>query len=345
MRVQTIDSSGDDVVIEDFPDRRYAEIHDGISLLAPQLGFRARDAEPVAFLTGQFSYLETEARNVDYEDRYYQSLLGPCITSEAGEWAEVVNYRIKDRAGRGKRISPKANQMPMASVAEAQNAVSVAHGGIGYSYFLQELRAAARMQTPLPADRQSAAIEGCLDHLDDVAMKGEVESNFKGFLNNASVDSHARNSGAVWDAAISSTILADINVLLGNVFTKSKSKFPPSHLVLEPSRFALLTKPRSDQSDYTVLKYIMENNIYTQMTGKPLTIVPGPSSMATLGTSVSKMAVAFTPKPDFIKFHIPMPQRFIAPQQDGLEVVVYSEYRYGGLDISKVYTVEYMYGL
>lgn len=345
MKVQTIDSSGNDVVIEDFPDRRYAEIHDGIRSLAPRIGLSVRDAEPIGFLTGQLSYLETEVMAAEYEERKYQKFLGPCITSEAGEWAETVLYRIKDRTGKGRRISPKSKVMPMADVALAQNAIPVAHGGIGYAYFLQELRASAHTGMPLPAGRMEAAVEGYLDHLDDVALYGEAESNFKGFLNNSGVDSNARNSGAVWDAATAATILNDINVLLGNVYTKSKTTAPPSHLILAPTRYALLVKPRSDNSDYTVLKYVKENNIFTQETGQQLTIMPGPSRMETLGTGQSKMMMAYTPKKGNIKFHIPMPQRFLAPQAEGLEMVVYSEYRYGGLDFSKVYTAEYAYGL
>lgn len=344
MRIQTIDSAREIVVIDDFPDQRYHAIRDGL-LRIPDLGLNVRDAEPANFLTGQLAYLETVARSVDFEDRYYEQFLPGCITSEAGPWAEVVNYKVKLRSGRGKRIHPGATQVPMAGSALSMAAVPIAHGGVGYSYFLQELQAAAHNGTPLTAERQSDCIEGYLDHIDDVACIGEPESNFKGLLNHSAIDSFARNSGAVWDAALPATILNDINVLLTNVFTKSKSKFPPSHVILEPSRFALLVKPRSDQSDYTIMKYVLENNIYTLRTGKPLTIMPGPSSMATLGTGATKMMMAYTPKPDFVKFHISMPQQFIAPQQEGFEVVIYSQYRYGGLDYAKVYTAEYAYGL
>jgi hypothetical protein len=81
------------------------------------------------------------------------------------------------------------------------------------------------------------------------------------------------------------------------------------------------------------------------MTGQKLSITAGPSNLETLGGSSSKRALAYTPKRSNVKFHLPMPQRFTAPQFEGLMVVVYSEFRAGGVDFAKVYTAEYMDGL
>lgn len=345
MRIQTIDSAGAPVVIENFPDERGEELTQFVRDNASRFG--ARDMEPMSHLVGQLAFLETEARPQEYEERYYRALLpGGCVTSEAGEWAEVVLHRTTDRTGKGRRIHPSAGRnMPMANVATSQAGVSVAEGGIGYAYSLQQVRQAARFLTPLPAADQQACIEGAEDHINDVALIGETESGMKGLLNHGSVDANTRASGSDWSAASADIIASDINTLLGNVFVKSKQKYPPAVLVVPPSRVSRLMQLRSTGVNETIMKWLTTNNLYTTMTGKPLTIIPGPSALETLGGSSTKRCLAYTPNPLNVKFHLPMPQRFMAPQMEGTTVVVYSEYRYGFIDFAKVYTAEYCDGV
>lgn len=345
MRIETIDSAGQPVAIDNFPDERGEELTQFVTDNRSKLGIGTRDMEPMTHLVGQLAFLETEARPEEFEERFYRELLpGGCITSAAGEWAETVLHRTTGRTGKGRRIHP-SGRPPMVGVATSQVGVSVAHGGLGYSYSLQQLRASVKYLTPLPADEQAACVEGAEDHINDVALVGEAESNFKGLLNHASVDAAARNSGAAWTAASADTIASDINVVLQNVFVKSKQKYPPSHFIYAPTLAGRFQQQRSSGSDMTVGNWIRNNNLYTDRTGKPLTLMPGPSAMETLGTGTTKMAMAYTPNPQNVKFHLPMPQRFIAPQMEGFNVVVLSEYRYGGLDFGKVYTAEYVYGL
>jgi hypothetical protein len=346
MRIQTIDTSGSPVIIDNFPDERGEELTQFARDNASRFGVSARDMEPMTHLVGQLAYLETEARPQEYEERFYRVLLpGGCVTSEAGEWAETVLHRTTDRTGKGRRVHPSANNIPMANVATSQAGVSVSHNAIGYAYSLQQIRQSVRYLTPLPAADQQAAVEGAEDHINDVALIGEVESNFKGLLNYSTVDANTRASGADWSAATADTIASDINTVLGNVFVKSKQKYPPSVLVIPPSRVSRLMQLRSTGVNETVMKWLTTNNLYTNMTGKPLTIIPGPSALETLGGSATKRCLAYTPNPLNVKFHLPMPQRFMAPQMDGLMVIVYSEYRLGGLDFAKIYTAEYMDGV
>lgn len=351
MRIKTMDSGGQPVIGSDgqpgfeFDDNRFAALDGFVRRLAPELGLSARDGEPIFHLVSQLAYQETEAFEKEYEPRQYEKLLGPCITNEAGEWAETVNYYVKDRTGRGQRVHPSGTNMPMAGVSLAQNATPVAPGGIGYEYDLQELRASAHLGRPLPADKQSAAIEGYKDHMNDVALVGETESNFLGLFKQTAVTAQTRISGAVWDSATADTMINDINEFVGNLYTNSKTASWPRVLALPPSRIALMLKPRGTTSDTNVLRWIKENNLATQMMGEPLEIVSGGSVLETAGGSSSKRMVAFTPRKDNCVLHIPMPIRFAAPQQFMLKVIVPGEYRYGGFDMRKAYSARYCDGL
>lgn len=351
MRIQTIDSAGNRVIGRDgrpgfdFDDNRVQALDDFVKHLAPTIGLTARDGEPLFHLVSQLAYQEVEAYEKDYEPRQYENMLGACVTSEAGPWAETVNYYVKDRTGRGQRVNAEGTNMPMAGVSLAQFATPVAPGGIGYEYDVQSLVAAAQLGRPLPADKQSAAIEGYKDHMNDVALKGETESNYLGLYNQTGVTAQTRLSGAVWTSATADTIIADINEFLGNLYTNSKTASWAEVLSLPPSIVSLLLKPRGTSSDTNVLKWIVDNNIATQMMGKPLKIVQGGSMLETLGGSSSKRMVAFTPKRDNCVLHISMPIRFMAPQLFMLKVIVPGMYRYGGFDMRKVYSARYCDGL
>jgi hypothetical protein len=344
MRIQTIDGERQPVVIENFPDDRGEELTQFVQDNRHRFGI-GRDMEPMTHLVGQLAFLETEARPQEYEERFYRRLLpGGCVTSGVGEWAETVIHRKTDRTGEGRFIHPSASNVPMANVATSQAGVSIAHAAIGYSYTQQELRTSARYLTPLPADRQQAAVEGAEDHINRVFLQGDTSKNFSGLLNHASVDANTRASGADWSAATPDVIASDINKVIENVFVKSKSLYPPSHFIVPPGRSGRLQQ-RLAGDGKTVSQWIRENNFYTEQTGKPLTLVYGPAFLETAGGSSTKRGMAYTPVPLNVKAHLPLPQRFLPPQMEGLSVVVYSEYRIGGVDYAKVYTAEYVDGL
>jgi hypothetical protein len=346
MRVQTQDAAGKRAEFE-FSDRRYAILDAAIKARRDHIldGIPARDGDPLAHVVSQLAFLENEALRKEYEPLIYKDLLGECITSEAGEWAKTIDIESVDITARGARIDPEADQLPMADVVTNKRSISVSLGGIAYGYSLDDLRISARLLTPLPQSKQEAAVIGCETHLNEVALIGETASNFKGLFNNASVPSGTRASGAPWTSATPATILSDINAALSAVYTNSKQNHHATVAAFPPSVFQYLAKPRSDNSDMTVLEWLSKNNLATLMTGKPLRIVSGGSQLETIGASTSKRVVFYSPTRDKIKFHVPMGLRFEAPQPHMLKFVVPANYKYGPVDWRKAYTGYYMDGV
>ncbi len=345
MRVQTQDSAGNDTEFE-FSDRRFAILGDAVKTRASHIldGIRRRasDGDPLAHIISQLAFLENEALRKEYEPLLYKDLLGECVTSEAGEWAKTIDIMSVDITARGARIDPESDRLPMADVVTNKRSISVALGGIGYAYSLEDLRISARLLTPLPQSKQEAAVIGCETHLNEVAIQGETASNFTGLFNHASVPQGNRASGAAWTAATPATILSDINAALSTVYTNSKMNHHATVIAFPPSVFQYLAKPRSDNSDMTVLEWLSKNNLATLMTGKPMRFISGGSFLETAASGAAKRVVLYSPTRDKIKFHVPMGLRFEPPQPHMLKFVVPANYKYGPVDWRKVYTGFYM---
>lgn len=346
MKIKTIDSSGYEVEFE-FSDKRANALDKALRAMGIEGGGvrAARDGDPLFHTVGQLAYLENEALTKEYEPRVYEDLLGECITSEAGEWAATVEYESIDHTGKGQRLSPSGDNMPMADVVTNKTSITVAEGGIGYSYTLHDLEVAARGIAPLPQSRQEAAVEGYKNHMDDVLIQGEEGSSFKGLFNDSAVPTGARPSAAAWTAATSDTIIADLNAGLSTVYTNSKQNHLVETIALAPSLMQYLMKPRATGSDKSTLAWFLENNFTTLMSNRKLRIVSGGSYLETAGTGTSKMAAFFTAKRSNIKSHVPMPIRFGAPQPHMNKLVVPSRYRYAGTNNRRVHASYFMYGL
>lgn len=349
MKIRTIDSSGYPVEFN-ADDNRVMALDAALRQMMPDLASSprpaaARDGDPLFHAIGQLTYLERQAQLKEYEPLIYEQLLGECITGEAGTWASNVDYETVDHTGRGKRLSPSGDGMPMADVVTNKISLPIAEGGIGYSYTLHDLEVSARGITPLPQSKQEAAIMGYKVHMNDIGIQGETASGFTGLFNDANVPNGNRPSGAVWDAATPDSIMADINALISNVYTNSKQNSVITTLALPPSRFQRLAQQRSTGSDKTVLSWIIENNLGTILMNQKLSVVSGSTYLETAGSGGTKRMVGYTPKLENIKMHVPMPIVFGAPQPHMNKLVVPSRYRYGGVNHRKPYNAYYMDGI
>lgn len=351
LRIQVIDQNRRpfNVDLDDEMAERYHELGDFVrdncrTLTGKRWG--GRDAtDPVAFLQGQLTHLEKRAYEVETTQLRGEALLGPVTTSEAGEDAVTVAYEVVDFTGKGQRHAPNANDMPLAGTATARVEKAVEPGWIGYEYTTRELRLAASKGIALVPRKQQAALRAARRHLDDVKLVGEAVSNMTGLYNNASVTATTRASGAVWDAATPLTMLSDINTILNLMNADTDGMHIASHMALPAGPMGRLMTPDPAFPNRTVLDWIQNNNMYTQLTGQKFNIVAGGERLATAGGSSSKRAVFFTPDQETMLCHEPLPPRFAAPVAGLLKVIVPMEYAYGGVDIRRVKTVRYMDGL
>jgi hypothetical protein len=308
---------------------------DGPMLPSGRSAFDAVEANN--FAVSQLAFVEQKEYERWYAPMMFEELLGPTISYQAGEGATSVEYEVVDYVGIGRRISSMGGDIPYSDVGMVRVSMSVAQGGAGYQYNTEDLRNAAFSGRSLPTQKLKAAIMMWKRHMNLVALQGEAQSNFTGLFNNAGVTAANRPSGAVWDAASADTIISDITAGFSAVKVATKGMDTPTKIAMPIASYELLQKPRSTNSDTTILEFLKRT--------RPGLEIYAVDELSTLGAGSTKRVVFFNPTDENMVLHLPMPLRFLAPQLQDLNIKVPGEYKYGGLNVRRVVTAYYMDGV
>lgn len=338
---------------------RYYAIKSAILSIADQIGINASSAalewgrtkagdsvEAVNFLVSQLAYTEQKMYEKKYQPVQYEDLLP--LDFSAGEWVDSIRYEQSDVVGNAQDVSGKGDDIPEVDVHYSDVSYAAPLAAIGYSWTQEELRRTAFLRRPLSIARAAAAMEAYRRKINDVALFGNTPKNLTGLFNNANVTQANRPSGQTWATSNSAStpdkILADINAGIVAQWTATQFTSVVDTIVVAPTPFAELLKPRATFSDKSILAWVMENNIATQQQGVRLKIRPG-YGLDTAGSGSTARTVFYAKDEDNLVMHIPMPLRFLAPQLRGLKVFIPGEFKYSGVQVRRSPTMYYMDGM
>lgn len=303
----------------------------------------------LAFLITQASYIEPQVYRTRYRDIQYPQLV-PVDTS-ASEWTSSVTYFSLDSVGQAAWFSGKAQDVPNAEVLREKLETTVSMAAIGYRYDLEELGKAQQLGMSLSSDKAEAARRGAEEFIDRVAITGDAAKGYKGLVNaNGVTAGSAAATGAgsatTWSSKSPDNILADVNDALTGIFTGSIGAEMADTLLLPyPQMLAINTRRIDATNQTTILEWIERNNIYTRMTGQPLTI-RGVWGLETAGSGGTARMVAYRRDPSVVKLHIPMPYRFLPVWQVGpILFEVPGIFRLGGVDVRRPAAFRYVDGI
>lgn len=290
----------------------------------------------LAFVVKQSSHVEAGVYRHKYPDLDYASLI-PVDTS-AHPFASSVTYYSMDGAGRAAWINGNGKDIPVANFTMDQHETPVYTAGIGYSWGWEEVGRAAMLGIALDAEKAFYARRAYEEMVYRVALTGDTAKSFQGLFNYtgvpaAQVAADGTGSSRLWSAKTPNQIIRDLNEALMGINTATERTEMADTLILPWERLEYIAStPRSDGSDETLLGFFQRANVYTAMTGQPLTI-RGKRGLLTAGTGSTARLVAYRRSPEVLKLHIPMPHRFLPVQIDGLQYTVPGVFRLGGLDI------------
>lgn len=287
--------------------------------------------EAMAFVVSQLTYTESATYERQYQPLQYEQLIP--ITNEAGEWAESIRFELYDYVGNGKRSVGLGSDINLVDVAYADVTWPVVNGNIGYKYSTEELRRSAFLRKPVSETKPMAAMDGYRRHMNKVGLYGEASANIFGLFNNPYVPtSNAPNGNwTTTNKANPSLILQDLNTLITTQWQNTAYNDYIDTVAISPNRLAYLAStPRSDNSDKTILQYLLENNVAKTLNGTNLKIVPG-FGLDTAGSGGTARMLGYVNRLDRLVMHIPMPLRYLAPQLKGFDVMVPGEYKYSGV--------------
>lgn len=288
-----------------------------------------------------------------YQRRYpnydYAALV-PVVT-EGNEWALGTMFTSADFAGRAEWLNTKGFDMPYADVIRDAGMHTFHLGGIGYEWSFGEIQQAAMAGRDLPAEKAFAARRVSEVFLWNTCMTGASEKGMEGLTNSTLVTASmapADGTGAATTFASKTgeQIARDINNLLLGIVTGTNEAEMADTLLLPFSVISYMTTTRMAAGQpETIMEWVRRNNVYTQETGQPL-LIRSLRSLIGRGAGGTNRMVAYRRDPEVVRFHLPMPHRFLPPfQKSSMTWEVAGIFRTGGVEVRLPLAIRYLDGV
>ena len=297
----------------------------------------------LGFVESQTAYVEAGVYRARYPGIRYPGLIP--VDYSAPEWIKTITYYSMDVAGRADWIGDRASDIPVVGTNMAQHESAILMAGIGYDYGLEEVNQAIMLGMNLPGEKAAAARSIYERTVDNLAFGGDTEKGWQGLYNNTSVTAISATTGD-WATATEDQMLADVNELLGGVYTATNEIAMADTLLLPSLKLQQIASKRlgDGNGSLTVLQFLQQANVYTAETGNQLTI-RGARGLNAAGAAGTSRMVAYRRSPEVLKMHIPMRHRFLPVQIVGLTFKVPGIFRLGPLDIRLPKEVRYSDGI
>lgn len=291
----------------------------------------------LGFLESQISHIERKVYQTQYPFIQFRNLVP--VSTEAAEWADSITHYSMDQVGQAEWFAANADSIPLADIQRNQHRVGVHMAGIGYEYNEEEI--AQAMMVPgvnLPAEKAMAARRAAEERLDKVCLYGDSDFGWDGLLNNSEVDKSNAPDGAAnssnWDMKTPDEIIKDVNSILTGVYTDSLQVEMADTLLLPVALYTdIVSRRLTDSNGMTVYEFIMKANAYTGHTKKELNIMTV-RGLENAAASNRGRIIAYRKHPEVLKFHLPMPLKFLPIWRAGpLVYKVPGIFRTGGLEV------------
>lgn len=242
---------------------------------------------------------------------------------------DIITYNQYDQFGMAAVVTDYATDFRNVEISGKQFSGNVRSLGAAYQYSIQEIRKAARTNKPLTTMKANAARRAILELERDIALWGDAEYGLQGWLTNGNLPDVTLPTGAWLDPNVDpADIVRDLNVLANSVIDTSKTVEVPNTMLMPVNYYTTLaTLPRSDGSDYTVLRYFMENTPFIQSVDWLAELAATNSG----GNLADDLAIVYDRNPEKMTLEIPQEFETFAPELRGMAYKVPVHQRCGGV--------------
>lgn len=311
--------------------------------------------ESFGFLRQELSIIEPGVYRTVFPEVQYKGLVP--VDTGGWEWAKSITFTSMNSVGRAQWFHSEARDVPVTDVTMNQFETRVEMAAIGYRYGIEEVQTAMRLGINIDNEKAIAAKRAYEEFVDDLVLRGNTTKAMYGLINQPSdidtIDaaavgnSNGGSSSPYWMHKTPAQIMDDFNLAITNVALQSLQVEMADTVLMpliEMTRLAQLQMPNLPT---TVLEWIQTHNMYTLQTGRALNIkaIRGLESADDAGGG---RIVVYRNDPGVLKFHIPMPQKFLPVQPEnpvGLVFLVPSIFRISGLEIRRPKAMRYIDGV
>jgi hypothetical protein len=292
--------------------------------------FQTHDGRTVdstgAFLVGELERLDltlhkplaavTWGRDIDLRDDV--TIADDVSSFTVSSFASAGGLGDGQAVGNGKSwIGRKSNQVPGTSIDIAKIANPLTPWGNELAYTLFELESAAKLGRPIDQQKfEALQLKHQMD-IDEQVYIGDTSLGLYGLVNNPLVAQYGTQTSlpdgisgfSQWTKKTPDEILADVNEMLVSTWTASGWAVISDKILLPPAQYGYIaTQKVSNAGNVSILKYILENNLFTRSEGKELDIKPvkwlvGAGAGGTLGVAGTvDRAVVYKQERDRVRF-------------------------------------------
>lgn len=290
------------------------------------------DASESVFFARELEHVKAQSYDVKYPELTATKNIP--VSSEAGSGAETITYQQYDAVGFAKIINNYATDLPRVDLVGKEFTAKVKSIGASYGYSIQDIRAARMAGKPLEQRKANAVRRANDQEVNRIAYFGDAKHGLVGLVNHPNITDYTLPDDGVDSEEAASTkfadktparVLRDLNGMVAKMLELTQNVETPDTLLLDHETHAdLATRPRSDNSDTTILEFFLKNSPYV----KNVEVVPELNGAGTDGTNVCMM---YKKSPDKLTLEIPQPFEQFPPQAEGLEFVIPCHSRCAGL--------------
>jgi hypothetical protein len=216
------------------------------------------------------------------------------------------------------------------------------------SYTSVELERSARTGQSIDTQKIGALNTLYQMNTDQMCYIGSTDVGATGLLNNASVVVDTLPNGVsgspLWAQKTPDEIVQDINNEIVAAWTASAFAVCPSKVLLPPKQFGLIASQKvSSAGNISVLKYIKQNCITTEINGTEIDIQPVKWLTGAGAMGVDRMVV-YTNEEEYVRFPM-VPIRRETAYYQGIRFTAPYIYAFGQMEFVYSETVRYADGL
>lgn len=198
--------------------------------------------------------------------------------------AETYAYNVLTRSGVAKIIGNNSDELPLVDADVKREFQRIYTIAVGFTYSVQEMRAAQMTNTPVDATKAAIARRAIAEKENKIVWIGDPDYNIKGIANATGIQIEAVEPGASgeteWVNKTPAEILEDIRKL------RAKVTVLPGHgnssnlyLLVPAKQYEELNRRYSDYDSRSIMKVIEDNKWF-----KNIVRVPDLKGVGTAGT-------------------------------------------------------------
>ena len=273
------------------------------------------DSAGQAFFARQLEHIKAKSYDVEYADLIARQVFP--VSNEAPEGSSTITYRTYDRVGAARIINAYADDLPRVDIYGKETTSPVRAVGASFGYNRDEILQSQMTGLPLDQRRANAVQRAWEEVVDRVAWSGDAEHGLQGFLDHPNIPSKASITGG-WLTASPDEIIADVNQAVGQVRATTMKKEQINTMLVPVIIYNHISgTPRASNSDTTILQFLLKN-------------VEGLDTIESVN-ELDSDAVLYTKNPDKLTMEIVKELEFLPPQERGLELLVPSWGKTGGV--------------